>query len=81
VGIPPDLLPRMFEPFLTTKETGKGVGLGLAISKTIVERHGGVIEVESQPGRGTTFYIFLPVDAVGGQATPIEAGAAKKAGS
>lgn len=81
VGIPPDLLPRMFEPFLTTKETGKGVGLGLAISKTIVERHGGVIEVESQPGRGTTFYIFLPVDAVGGQATPIEAGAANKAGS
>jgi signal transduction histidine kinase len=66
---------------MTTKETGKGVGLGLAISKTIVERHGGVIEVESQPGRGTTFYIFLPVDAVGGQATPIEAGAAKKAGS
>jgi two-component system NtrC family sensor kinase len=63
VGIPPDLLPHMFEPFLTTKETGKGVGLGLAISKTIVERHGGVIEVESQPGRGTTFYIFLPVDA------------------
>ncbi len=81
VGIPPDLLPRLFEPFLTTKETGKGVGLGLAISKTIVERHGGVIEVESQPGRGTTFYIFLPVDAVGGQATPLEAGAANKAGS
>ena len=63
VGIAPDLLPRLFEPFLTTKETGKGVGLGLAISKTIIERHGGVIEVESQPGRGTTFYIFLPVEA------------------
>ncbi|MGI9101771.1 MAG: sensor histidine kinase [Terriglobales bacterium] len=77
VGIPPELLPRMFEPFLTTKETGKGVGLGLAISKSIVERHGGVIEVESQPGRGTTFYIFLPVDAVGGNATPAETGAAK----
>ncbi|MGH9522851.1 MAG: sensor histidine kinase, partial [Terriglobales bacterium] len=63
MGIPPDLLPRLFEPFLTTKETGKGVGLGLAISKTIIERHGGQIEVESQPGRGTTFYVFLPVDA------------------
>jgi len=76
VGIAPDLLPRLFEPFLTTKETGKGVGLGLAISKTIVERHGGVIEVESQPGRGTTFYIFLPVEA---GAMPAEAqGAAAK---
>jgi two-component system NtrC family sensor kinase len=63
MGIPPELLPRLFEPFLTTKETGKGVGLGLAISKTIIERHGGEIEVESQPGRGTTFYVFLPVDA------------------
>ncbi len=63
MGIPPELLPRLFEPFLTTKETGKGVGLGLAISKTIIERHGGQIEVESQPGRGTTFYVFLPVDA------------------
>ncbi len=63
VGIAPDLLARLFEPFLTTKETGTGVELGLAISKTIVERHGGQIEVESQPGRGTTFYIFLPVDA------------------
>ena len=63
MGIPPDLLPRLFEPFLTTKETGKGVGLGLAISKTIIERHGGQIEVESQPGKGTTFYVFLPVDA------------------
>ena len=63
MGIAPELLPRLFEPFLTTKETGKGVGLGLAISKTIVERHGGQIEVESQAGRGTTFYVFLPVDA------------------
>jgi two-component system NtrC family sensor kinase len=63
MGIPPELLTRLFEPFLTTKETGKGVGLGLAISKTIIERHGGQIEVESQVGRGTTFYVFLPVDA------------------
>ena len=62
-GIAPDVLARLFEPFLTTKETGKGVGLGLAISKSIVERHSGTIEVESKVGRGTTFYIFLPVDA------------------
>ena len=61
------VLPRLFEPFLTTKETGKGVGLGLAISKTIIERHGGQIEVESQPGRGTTFYIFLPMEAGAGK--------------
>lgn len=63
IGIPADLLPRLFEPFLTTKETGKGVGLGLAISKSIVERHKGQVEVESTPGKGTTFFIFLPVDA------------------
>ena len=61
-GIPADLLPRLFEPFLTTKETGKGVGLGLAISKSIVERHKGQIAVESAMGKGTTFYVFLPVD-------------------
>ncbi len=63
MGIAPDLLPKLFEPFTTTKEVGKGVGLGLAISKSIVERHKGQIEVESQQGRGTTFYIFLPLDA------------------
>jgi two-component system NtrC family sensor kinase len=62
-GIAPDLLPKLFEPFLTTKESGKGVGLGLAISKGIVERHKGTIRVESELGRGTTFHIFLPLDA------------------
>jgi two-component system, NtrC family, sensor kinase len=60
MGIPEDLAPRLFEPFVTTKESGKGVGLGLAISKTIVERHGGTIEVDSAVGRGTTFTITLP---------------------
>ncbi len=63
VGIDPDLLPKLFEPFITTKEIGKGVGLGLAISKSIIDRHHGQIEVESEVGRGTCFYIFLPVDA------------------
>jgi two-component system NtrC family sensor kinase len=60
VGIPPALLPRLFDPFVTTKEEGKGVGLGLAISRGIVERHHGAIEVKSEVGRGTVFTISLP---------------------
>ncbi len=61
-GIPADILPRIFEPFLTTKETGRGVGLGLAISQSILERHHGKIEVQSDVGRGTTFIVTLPSD-------------------
>ncbi len=60
-GIAPDILPHIFEPFLTTKETGRGVGLGLAISRGIVERHNGRIDVASELGHGTTFTITLPV--------------------
>ena len=60
-GIPPEILPRMFEPFLTTKESGKGVGLGLAVSRNIVEAHGGRIEVQSELGKGTTFTVTLPL--------------------
>jgi two-component system, NtrC family, sensor kinase len=59
-GIAPDILPQIFEPFLTTKESGHGVGLGLAISRGIVERHNGRIEVASELGRGTTFTVALP---------------------
>jgi two-component system NtrC family sensor kinase len=62
-GIAPDVLPHIFEPFLTTKESGHGVGLGLAISRGIVERHNGRIEVASELGRGTTFTITLPSEA------------------
>ncbi len=62
-GIAPDVLAHIFEPFMTTKESGHGVGLGLAISRGIVERHKGRIEVESQLGRGTAFTITLPSQA------------------
>ncbi len=64
LGIDPDVLPRLFDPFVTTKEEGKGVGLGLAVSRSIVERHEGHISVASEVGRGTTFTITLPVGAV-----------------
>jgi len=60
VGIPADILPHIFEPFLTTKETG--VGLGLAISYGIIERHDGTIAVASELGKGTTFTITLPIE-------------------
>jgi two-component system NtrC family sensor kinase len=59
-GIPPEMLPHMFEPFQTTKE--RGVGLGLAVTRQIVERHQGRIEVQSQPGRGTTFLVTLALE-------------------
>jgi two-component system NtrC family sensor kinase len=60
-GIPPEILERIFEPFLTTKESGKGVGLGLAVSHNIVQRHHGRIEVQSEVGKGTRFIVSLPV--------------------
>ena len=63
-GIPREDLDRLFEPFFTTKFTG--TGLGLAISKAVVEQHGGRIEVDSGPGRGTTFFVFLPAAGAAG---------------
>jgi signal transduction histidine kinase len=61
-GIPPDQISRIFDPFYTTKKNGEGTGLGLSVSYSIIEKHGGRIEVQSQPGEGTTFSIFLPFD-------------------
>jgi signal transduction histidine kinase len=63
IGIPSEILPHIFDPFTTTKEVGKGVGLGLAVSKGIVERHGGNIKVASDLGVGTTFKVILPLHA------------------
>jgi PAS domain S-box-containing protein len=61
-GMIPEVKDKIFEPFFTTKPASKGTGLGLSISLDIVRKHGGTIEVESEPGRGTRFIISLPTE-------------------
>ncbi|MFO0736524.1 MAG: HAMP domain-containing sensor histidine kinase [Labilithrix sp.] len=61
-GIAPDVLPHVFEPFFTTKDVGEGTGLGLAVCYGIVRDHGGWIDVESAPGRGTKVMVYVPSD-------------------
>ncbi|GAA2530346.1 PAS domain S-box protein [Pilimelia columellifera] len=60
-GIPPELHELIFEPFFTTKEVGKGTGQGLALARSVVDKHGGAISVRSAPGEGTEIVIQLPV--------------------
>jgi PAS domain S-box-containing protein len=62
-GIAPGILPRIFDPFFSTKKQGRGTGLGLSVSYGIVREHGGELRVESQVGRGSTFSTILPVHA------------------
>jgi signal transduction histidine kinase len=62
-GIAPENLKRIFDPFFTTKPVGEGTGLGLSVTYSIVERHGGNITVESTQGHGTTFNVSIPIDA------------------
>jgi signal transduction histidine kinase len=63
IGIPPEAIPHLFDPFYTTKDVGHGTGLGLAITQSVVTAHGGYIAVRSVPGQGTVFEVTLPIAA------------------
>ena len=67
-GIPENNLRRIFDPFFTSKAVGQGTGLGLSVSHGIVQAHGGLIEVDSKVGEGSTFRVFLPINSQDAQA-------------
>jgi hypothetical protein len=70
-GIPLDLQGRIYEPFFTKKEIGRGSGQGLALARTTVEQHGGSLECTSEPGHGATFTIRLPVGPIQAPVTQV----------
>ena len=76
-GMPPEVMDRMFEPFFTTKELGKGTGLGLSSAMAIILSHHGMVHVESEPGKGSKFQVYLPAQMATGSdddapPTPVE---------
>ena len=78
-GIDPEIRDKIFDPYFTTKEAGKGTGMGLAVSHGIVKSYGGAISIDSEPGKGTAVHVFLPVidaDVVleNGETEPIPGG-------
>ena len=70
-GIEKDILPKLFQPFFTTKNPGEGTGLGLSISRSIIMEHGGTIDISGEPGQGATFTIELPLNTES-ESVPIE---------
>lgn len=79
-GMTPDVQAKIFDPFFTTKPVGKGTGQGLALAHNVVTSHGGTIDVQSQPGKGTCFTVRLPLSGTADKATadnaPVKTGAA-----
>ncbi len=69
-GVPSDVLPHIFEQFFSTKDSGRGTGLGLPIAQDIVDRHGGTIRVETEAGAGARFQVWLPLGSPSSGATP-----------
>jgi len=82
-GIAPEILPRVFEPFVTTKEVGAGVGLGLSQVHGFVHQSGGAVDIDSEPGKGTTVRMYLPATErpIGAPASPAAPGAHPAAGT